>query len=185
MSLQVKCDAGLQQEVKKLVSHDCLWKSPCSTLEWRTACSMVFFYPCDSPDGWRPVKQPSAWDVEGQSRNLRGWGCCPGSHWQYWCQVCSSLIWSESGEVYFGLWGLKQQKPLPSVQAEFEAAKPLCWDGVPALSGGICTDSERHCSAPGKQQHLEEDNEEGLRRCKTFLILMWLKRGLIPDCSMK
>lgn len=159
---------GLQKWAKKFVSHECLWKSPCSTLEWRTACSIVSFYPCDGSDGWRPVEQPSAWGVEGQSRNLWGWGCCPGCHWQYWCQVCPSLIWNEFREVYFGLRALKQQEPLPNVQAEFEAAKPLCWGGLPALSGGIWADSESHCSAPGKQQRLEEDNEEGWRRCEAF-----------------
>lgn len=39
--------------------------------------------------------------------------------------------------MYFGLRGLKQQESLPSVQAEFGAAKPLSWGGLPILSGVI------------------------------------------------
>lgn len=64
--------------------------------------------------------------------------------------------------MYFGLRGLKQQESLPNVQAGFGAAKLLSGVGLPALSGGIWADSECHNSALGKQQHLEEDNEEGL-----------------------
>lgn len=180
--------AGLQQLVKNS-SHLTNASERVLALPWGEAelTAGSLFTPVESQTAGALIReQPSAWGVERQRRDVRGWGRCPARHCRDWCRVCPSLIWSEYREMYFGLRGLKQQEPLP---------EQLTWGGCQPFSGGRWGgNTECHCSELREEQHLEEDNEEDFARCSekklwsVFECNVAEKRqsaDWFPVCSMK